>query len=269
MIENILVKYPQKIIAKHFGFTKNAIVTRRIKILTNNTSYKCKCCGNIQDQGYLDSKNTLITRTNNYMYSYKQLSSPFLCSYCHFIAYNFLKQYQKVKIGDIGNILVFENKLYFKDFNTSSYKNDLYGLIKSSPKPPFIIMVKEQINASTITNMSHSIKPTIDSEVFNINYGLETFTISRRIVLQCLDSYYDVRQKQNEEIQNKLDELFFNKNNSDKFHFIFASVAKNKELLNIFIAFINKYNEPTRFVAKILLRTYFIKEKGIKINVNF
>ena len=74
-------------------------------------------------------------------------------------------------------------------------------------------MVKEQINASTITNMSHSIKPTIDSEVFNINYGLETFTISRRIVLQCLDSYYDVRQKQNEEIQNKLDELFFNKNN--------------------------------------------------------
>lgn len=269
MTENILIKYPQKVIAKHFGFTKNITVTNRIKVLTNNSIHQCKCCGNIQDQGYIDPKNTLITRTNNYMYSYNQLSSPFLCSYCHFISYNFLKQYQKNKIGDIGNILVFEKKFYFKNFNSSSYENDLFKLFKTPPKPPFIIMIKEQINASTITNMSHNIKVTIDTEVFNINYGLNTFIVFRLNVLKCLDSYYEIRQGQNSEIYNKLDVLFFNKSNTDKFHFILASVSKNKELLNTFVSFINEYNEETRFVAKILFKTYFIKVKGIKINGSF
>lgn len=269
MIQNTLINAPQKIIAKHFGFTKPAIVTNRIKVLTNNITYACKCCGNIQDQGYLDPRNTLITRTNNYMYSYKELSSPFLCCYCHYIAYNFLKQYQKNKIGDIGNIIVFEDNFEFKDFNTSSFENNLYEIIKNPPKAPFLIMLKEQINASTITNMSHNVKPTIDQEIIIVNYGLANYTVFRMQVLNCLNTYFNIRQKQDSNIHNTIDEFFFNKSNSDKFHFVFSNIKKNEQLFNNFISFIKKYNEDTRFVSKIILRTYFKKEKGIVINVNF
>jgi hypothetical protein len=117
--------------------------------------------------------------------------------------------------------------------------------------------------------MSHNVKPTIDQEIIIVNYGLANYTVFRIQVFNCLNTYFNIRQKQDSIIHNTIDEFFFNKSNSDKFHFVFSNIKKNKQLFNNFISFIHKYNESTRFVSKIILRTYFKKEKGIVINVNF
>ena len=255
-IVNSIIKSPQKTIAKLFGYKKLAIVSQNAIQITRNDTYICKCCGKIQDDGYLDPKNILISKKANNLYSFKNLTSPFYCAYCYFIQIN----YYKSDTNYMSDILVFNDRYEIKDFKTNSIQNDLYDIFLSPPKTPFIIMLKEQIAATTVVNMSHCVKPTIDKDLIVVNYGLTQHIVSRKLTVKCLKDFVKIKNRYNT-IEHKLsDEVLFNRTKSSKYNHWFS--IKLKEDLNFikeYKTFLNNYDENIRFVAKIMLATHLNK----------
>ena len=262
-----LIHQPQKVIAKLFGYTTidtNVSINATV-VYDNKDNLSCKCCGHIQDSGYIDPKNILISKKANHLYSFQNIKSPFFCTYCYFIQANYQERYQKIKSTDIADIVVFENHYEKKDFKTDSLKNDLYFIFKTPPKPPFIIMLKEQINASAIVNMAHRIKPTIDKNLIVLNFGLTQYIVDRRYTLQCLKDYVKIKNELNNLEIKASDEVFFNRTKSSKYDFWFTPKLRyDDSFLKVYRDFINKYNESTRFVAKIMLQTYIAQTKKEK-----
>ncbi|MGJ0300959.1 hypothetical protein [Aliarcobacter cryaerophilus] len=59
------------------------------------------------------------------------------------------------------------------------------------------------------------------------------------------------------------DEVLFNKNKNTKYNFwLSVSLVNNEEFLRDYREFLNSYNESTRFIAKIILKT-FLAQKDI------
>ena len=58
-----LINQPQKIIAKLFGYTTidTKISINATLVYENKDNLPCKCCGKIQDIGYLDPQNVLVS----------------------------------------------------------------------------------------------------------------------------------------------------------------------------------------------------------------
>lgn len=264
---NDLINQPQKVIAKLFGYSEldtNISINASV-VYENKVNLYCKCCGRIQDIGYLDPQNVLINISANNIYSFLNLSSQFFCAYCYYIQKNYQIRYQKIKSTDIGDIVVFENHYEKKEFKTDSTKNDLYFIFKTPPKPPFIIMLKEQITATAIVNMSHRVKPTIDKNVMVVNYGLTQHIVDRKHTLQCLKDFVKIKTVFQKLGLKVSDEVLFNRTKSTKYDFWFTpSLRANEKFLKIYRNFLNTYNESTRFVAKIMLQTYIEHNKKEK-----
>lgn len=266
-----LINCPQKVIAKLFGYveidTKVSINTT--VVYENKDKLPCKCCGNIQDFGYLDPNNFLINKKTNHIYSFQNIQSSFFCSYCYYIQSNYQERYQKVKSTDIADIVVFENYYEKKEFKTDFTKNDLYFLFKTPPKPPFIIMLKEQINASAIVNMSHRVKATIDKECIVVNYGLQQHIVSRKNTLRCLKDFVKIKTNFNKQELKVSDEVLFNRTKNSLYNRWFSyKLRSDGEFLKIYRDFLNSYNESTRFVAKIMLQAYIEQTKKENTNGN-
>ncbi len=262
-----LINHPQKVIAKLFGYTKidTNISINATVVYENKDNIPCKCCGHIQDSGYLDSTNILISNKANHIYSYQNIKSPFFCTYCYFIQTNYQERYQKVKSTDIADIVVFEKHYEKKDFKTDSTKNDLFFIFKTPPKPPFIIMLKEQITASAIVNMAHRVKPTIDKNLIIVNYGLDQHIVDRKHTLQCLKDFIKFKTHLNKKEIKASDEVFFNRTKNTKYDFwVTPKLRNNDNFLDVYRKFLNSYNESTRFVAKIMLQTYIEQTKKEK-----
>lgn len=262
-----LINYPQKVIADLFGYSHidTDVSINATVVYKNKDNYPCKCCGHIQDSGYIDPTNILISKKANHIYSYQNIKSPFFCTYCYFIQNNYQERYQKIKSTDIGDIVVFENHYEKKEFKTDSIKNDLYFIFKTPPKPPFIIMLKEQITATAIVNMSHRVKPTIDKNVMVVNYGFTQHIVDRKHTLQCLKDFVKIKTAFQKLGLKVSDEVLFNRTKSTKYDFWFSpNLRANEEFLKIYRNFLNTYNESTRFVAKIMLQTYIEHNKKEK-----
>ena len=119
---NDFISLPQKTIAKLFGYEGHLkTVTRNVHIIQDNTTYKCKVCGKIQDNGYLDPLNTLLQVKSNDTYSHSDILSPFLCAYCYYIQNHYARKLQNPPIHNIGDIIVFPNRYESKDFKTSLF----------------------------------------------------------------------------------------------------------------------------------------------------
>jgi len=253
---NNLIKSPQKTIAKLFGYTKLDIVSINAKHITKNKTYICKCCGRLQDTGYLDPTNILISKKANNLYSFKSLASPFYCAYCYFIQ----KNYYKLETNYMSDILVFNDRYEIKDFKTSSEQNDLYDIFISPPKLPFIIMLKEQITATVVVNMSHCVKPTIDKDLIVVNYGLTQHIVSRKLTIKCLKDFIKIKTRYNTTEHKLSDEVLFNRTKSSKYHYWFSlKLKENLNFMDEYKSFLNNYDESIRFVAKIMLATHLNK----------
>lgn len=250
---NNLLKSPQKTIAKLFGYKALEKVSKNAITIINNQTYTCKCCGRLQDAGYLDPKNILISKKANNIYSFKNLSSPFYCAYCYFIQLN----YYKSTTYNMSDIIVFNDRYEIKDFKTDSNKNDLYLIFKQPPKPPFILMLKEQISATAVVNMSHCVKPTIDKDLIVVNYGLTQHMVSRKLTLKCLKDFVNIKTNYNTKEHKLSDEVLFNRTKSVKYNYWFSVKLKaNEEFVKEYKNFLNNYNDSIRFVAKIMLSTH-------------
>ena len=263
------IKYPQKTIAKLFGY-KDLLktVTRNVTIITNNTEHYCKICGRMQDEGYIDNLNTLIQVKSNDTYSHKNISSSFLCAYCYYIQNNYAKKLQNPPIDNIGDIIVFEDRYESRDFKTSSLSNDLLQLFISPLQTPCYILLKEQVTSNTIVNISHTVKVTLDSEIIVINYGLRNLICPKKLTINCLDEALILIDRFNTKEIKLADDVLFNRSKNSKYDRLFTyKLRGDKEFMLNYTQFINSYSEDIRMVAKIMLITY--KEfKKVK-NVNF
>jgi len=259
---NDLLISPQKTIAKLFGYQYTPIKTpKKVTFITQNTTYQCKSCGIVQDEGYYDKTHVLISSKSNHLYSFKEPSSPFYCSYCNFIQLNYQKKFQKMPLNDIADIVVYKNHFEQMEFKTESTKNDLYFLLTSPPEPPFIIMLKDQKSITSIVNMSHTVKPTIDKNLFVINYGLSQHMVIRNTIFKCLNDYSKLKMTFNNSDHKLSDEVLFNRNKNTKYTlWLSTNLLQNNDFVNEYRNFINKYNESTRFVAKIILKTFLTQK---------
>lgn len=261
---NDFIKYPQRTISKLFGYKGLlSTVTRNVTIVTNNTKYRCKVCNIIEDEGYIDTLNTLIQVKSNDTYSHKNILSSFLCGYCYYLQSNYAKKLQNPPINNIGDILVFPNRYESKDFKTSSLKNDLLQLFMKPCQAPYYILLKEQITSNTIVNMAHTIKVTLNSEILVINYGLRNLICPRQLTLNCLDdSLFLLNEFNNEDIKLSNDVLF-NRSKHCKYDLWFTyKLRENKDFMLKYTKFINSYSEDIRMVAKIMLISYKEYRKG-------
>ena len=257
-IVNNLLKSPQQTIATLFGYKSLENVSQNAIQVKNNKSDICKCCGRMQDAGYLDPKNILISKKANNLYSFKNLSSPFYCAYCYFIQ----KNYYKADTNHMADIIVFNDRYETKDFKTDSIKNDLYEIFLSPPKPPFVLMLKEQITATTVVNMSHCVKPTIDKDLIVVNYGLTPHLVPRKLTIKCLKDFIKIKNKYDTVEHILSDEVLFNRTKSPKYDYWFSlKLRENIAFREEYITFLNNHNESIRFVAKIMLATYIDKIK--------
>jgi len=252
------IKYPQKTIAILFGYKGlKKTVTRNVQIVKNNRELKCKVCGRIQDEGYIDNLNTLLQVKSNDTYSHFNILSPFLCGYCHYIQSNYSKRLQNPPINNIGDIVIFPNKYEIKDFKTNSCNNDLLKLFLKPPKTPYYILLKEQITSNTIVNMVHTIKPTLDNKIIIVNYGLHNYVSPREKTLECLENAVTLLERFNN-INSKLTaEVLFNSTKHNKYDLWFShNLRKNNNFMIEYSKFINNYTEDIRKVAKIMLLSY-------------
>jgi len=261
---NDFIKFPQKNIAKIFGY-KGLLktVTRNVHIIKDNTTYKCKVCGKVHDTGYLDPINTLLQVKSNDTYSHADILSPFLCAYCYYIQNHYAKKLQNPPINNIGDIIVFPNRYESKNFKTTLLNNDLLQLFMNPLKAPYYILLKDQVTNNTIVNMSHTVKATVDSELIVVNYGLKSLICPRLVTLNCLDDALLLLDKYNTQEITLTEDVLFNRSKSSYYDNWFTyKLRENKEFMLKYTKFINNYSEDIRYVAKIMLATYKEFKKG-------
>lgn len=256
------IQVPQKYIANMFGFNNLFIkTTRNVQIIEHNYELKCKMCGNIQDKGYIDPLNTLIPIKTNSLYTYKKLISPFICSYCHFIQSNYSSSLQSNVTQDIGNLILFEDRYEYQDFKVNSVNNYLYELLMNPPIPPYYVMIKKQLSATTFVNMSHTIKPTLNNSTLVINYGNDTYNVNQSSIIQCLEYYLNIFKNMTD--LNIADEVLFNSISSSRYNDWFSYNLRNNDIfLQKYRKFLSLFNKETRFISKLVLKTYLTRNNN-------
>lgn len=260
--KNHLVINPQGTLARVFGYKS---LDKNINgFVENNEIHVCKMCGYTKKEGYLDPKNSLIGDKTNSLYSFADVSSPFLCAECFYNYKNYAKKLQAGKIGDMADIILFEDRFEEKDFLSGSKDNDLYKIFTNPPKPPFVIMLKK-LAGTSIVDMGHTIIPTIDKEVIVVHYGLNKFICPRQKTLQCMQDAMNIIDEFNNKHHKVSDDVLFNRQKSESHHsYLSFKLRNNDEFMKKYSEFLTNYDDGIRTVAKIMFNTFKAKNTKIK-----
>lgn len=255
------IESPQKFIAKHFGYIGlDKETKKRVRLYYDNTLYACKMCGRVESEGYYDKLNALIEQATNNIYSFKNITSPFICAYCYFNYKNCRKRHQKDTVGDIGDIIVHDSYYEAKNFKSSSTENDLFKIFFNPPLLPYVIMLKE-IQGSSMVCMAHIVKPTIDNDLIVVNYGVKNYSCPRVKTISALSDALAIKKNFSSLKINISTEVLFNSSKSKNYDKYFSyTLRAHKEFFEEYKIFLNNYNEDIRFAAKIMFNTY-IKHK--------
>lgn len=260
VMDNPLVINPQWVLAKLFGFTG---IDESIKGATKeNSRHRCKMCGMIKKEGYIDPKNTLVGAKTNSLYTFRDVSSPFMCGECFFNYKNYANKLQAVKKGDMADLILFPDRFEHKNFLSSSKENELYDLFKSPPKTPFVVMLKE-LKGNSMLDMGHLIYPTIDPRVIVVHYGQTTHICPRQRTLSCMEDALAIIGQFNNKDHKVSDDVLFNRQKSEMHHqYLSMKLRKNPEFMRAYGDFLANYDESVRFVAKIMFNTYREEQKN-------
>jgi len=257
---NILTQNPPEALAKAFGFDRNyaPVNVKSVKHIEDNTEHKCLMCGRVQKSGYIDKKRVLIGVNTNDFYSYIAPNSSFLCDYCYYCYKHYKKSMQSDLdrvYGDMGNIVVYADRIEEKHFNADE-KNELYDLLRSPPKEAFAILLK-RIKGNTFEANFHRFLPTIDSDLFVINYGAKEFFVPRKKVFACLDDFDRIAKELQAKKIDFSEDVFFNRSLSESYNYWFSPrLRNNKEFFALYMDFINEYDRGVRFTAKTIKRRW-------------
>jgi hypothetical protein len=256
---------PQKMIAEKFGYKRNfhpITDKRKFKWVENNEKYRCRMCGRIHPEGYLDPERKLIGGNSNDLYTYVFPRSPFLCSYCQYNMGHYMRKLQKDLdrvYGDMGGVIVTEKGV--TEINTlANDKSELYDILLSPPKEPFILIGKEYAGTSLV-NGTHRAKPTLDAALIAYNYGAMTYYVDPRAVFRALDDWQKITEEATRLKIKFSDDLLFNNLKSEEYQLWYSPKLLGNEWFTARLTeFLSEYDEGTRKVAKTIARRW-LKEK--------
>lgn len=268
----------QKMICEAFGYTTPlgvSIMTssekqsNTIELVDDNTEV-CSMCGKIHNVGYKSKISaesllkTLISDTYNECYSLSV--SNFICEYCGYS----LKAYgspSKMQYGKkMVNVLINEGKAIEKSFN-SDEKNELYNILVTPPKPPFVIMINSR--GTVLENLVFSSKATISKGLIVVNYGLNNLEVNPDEVFNSIEDARKIAltygiEVSSDSIWNRADDVSIQVKKTGK-----KGVIDLNSFYNDMGLFIEKYNRDCRLVAKMILNAYLKLHtlKEIKVGV--
>lgn len=239
-----------------------------IFITDENEDCKCLYCGNIHDKGYKSQNGakhlakTMVSDTYNEIYSLGSKDN-FICEYCGFasISYGSDGANENGKKTPFG--LKMLNCLITSDYNkeykyfNSDDKNELFGILKNPPKPPFVILINSR--ATVLENVVFTAKPTLSKDWIVVNYGLSNLMINPNEVFECLAEANNLASEF--EIEPTSDHIF---NRQDDVVFQLKGLRDNDEFMNKIGLFISKYDRDCRLVAKMIQRVYLKDNKPTK-----
>ena len=170
-------------------------------------------------------------------------------------------------MNDIADVVVYDEHFEPKDFRSTSTNNDLYNLFKRPPEPPFTVLLKKQ-KGTTFEFNAHMAKETVDKNYIAVNFGINTYLIDRKKVFECLKDAEAILKKHRknkttkQEAFNVSDDVLFNRATSLNYdNYFHIKLRSNMFFMDDYKRFVNKYDQGTRIVAKIMLNTYRNKEK--------
>lgn len=262
-----LVNNPQKTLALAFGYKEpRASPSNNIQLVKQNAELMCKCCGRVQDTGFIDPKNSLIGAGTNAFYSYADVTKPFMCVYCLHNYSNYMKKMQKGEVyGDMaGLVLYHDGSLEHLSFLSSDDENALLSIFLNPPTIPFAILAKEYVG-NVFIEMGYSYKPTVDKELIVVNIGNTTYYCDRLHTLEALKESEAILGNAKKLKLNCSDDVLFNGGGRYGYqNYLSHNLRANPEFMQMYREFMDKYSRDVRVVAKTMQRAYrkHIKTKG-------
>ena len=258
----------QEMIAKAFGYKQVLEPSDAIfkigknnvgKILVVKDNKKpCAMCDKAHSVGYTSNESVehllkcMIPNTFNECY---QLGfHNFICEHCAWsiVAYG---SPSKMKYGQkIINVVVNSKGREYKHFNADD-KNDLYGILKSPPKPPFIIMINSR--GTVLENLVFTAKATISKKWIVVNYGLENLEVSPDGVFSCI---HDARVIASKCKMEPTSDNIFNRQDDVRIK-VNKKTLENENFAPLMGDFLNKYNRDCRLVSKMVIKAYLKEHK--------
>ena len=231
-----------------------------LTITQNNKEKKCLMCGRIHDVGYESKKgskhliSSFVSKTYNWVYKFKS-DDNFICEYCGFgsVAYN---SPSKSPLGcKMVNVLIEDGKYSYMNFNSDN-KNELYGILKNPPKPPFVILANPP--GTVLYNMTFSAEATMSKGMIVFNYGMDNLRVKPKEVFASIENAMDIAEEfgidaASDHIWNRQNDVSIN-----------TSLAYNNEFIEKMGLFLSKYDRDCRIVAKIIFLAYIKENKRDK-----
>lgn len=244
--------------------------TELLTVVDDNTDKHCAFCGNIHSKGYtstVDAKHlleTFVSDTYNEVYSLGSKEN-FICEYCGFSTVAYGSESKMVYGRYMVNALIVNGSVEKKSFK-SDKQNELYGILKNPPKPPFVILINSR--GSVIENLVFTARATVDSSYIIVNYGLDNLMVNPAEVFECIETARVIsKQFNNYKIngtKRKLDvnsDFIWNRANDVKFDTRFLKIP---EFVSAVSEFLSKFNRPCRIVGKMVLEAYLQENKEMK-----
>ena len=228
-----------------------------IKIVKDNTDKRCIMCGQVHPIGYTSDKgvahlmDSMVSATYNWVYKFNSTDN-FICEYCGYasVAYN---SDSKMPLGKkMVNVLIQENKVTYKNFNSNS-ENELYNILAHPPEPPFVILANPP--GTVLYNMVFVSEPTLSKNLIVVNYGMDNLRVKPDEVFRSIEDAAIIAD------EFKLDQSsdhIWNRTNSVS---ISTPLVFEPDFVQKIGKFISQYSRDTRIVAKMVMLAYLKKNK--------
>jgi hypothetical protein len=165
-----------------------------------------------------------------------------------------------LKKGSISNVVIFEKEIKHIDF-TSSKENEFYDVVINPPKEAFILIARA-LKGNTYQQESSTSVPTMDSELFCLNYDGKASFVPRKKILSCVKEAKSILDRSKERKIKLAPEVIFNRmvrEMTNNYHSM--TLRNDKEMSSLISGFVGKYDQSTRYLAKVIFERYLFENK--------
>ena len=259
------VSYPQKFLAKHFKYNNNvehlfSLVKTTKKTKNKNKlvdgsdeseKYVCAMCGHTHFRGAIIKTKTHLSATYNNMYSHAFPLNEFVCEYCMFNIKNYNPN-KETGLDKMGNIFITKDGyIPFRDTDIIEYINNTSDKFN---KLPHVVMIAERVGPAAIVDAGHSIVATVSKDYASFVIGNKLHKVSKKAVLNTIEDFYRIAEIAKKEKIKLSSDVLFNRAISEKYTFWFTEKLRfNGVFIKEYKDFINKYDQDTRLIAKMVI----------------
>lgn len=259
------VSYPQKFLAKHFKYNNNvehlfSLVKTTKKARNKNRlvdgsdedeKYVCEMCGHTHFRGAVVKTKTHLSATYNNMYSHAFPSNEFVCEYCMFNIKNYNPEISS-GLDKMGNIFI--TKDGYIPFNGTDIIEYINNTSDKFNKLPHVVMIAKRVGKTAIVDAGHSIVATVSKDYATFVIGNKLYKVSKKAVLGAIEDFYEIDIIAKGEKIKLSSDVLFNRAISEKYTLWFTEKLRcNDVFIEKYKDFINKYDQSTRLIAKMVI----------------